>query len=200
MSYSKITLEEIRQKFGYQDIVKPIFPDNTKEIAPTEWLKESLRLASKLRITSEKARSEAIVYPILTSLKDINQDSFTFFSGENLNVDKARGLNGECDFIISKNAMASGVDTPIFCMVEAERNDMELGKPQCMAQMIGAKEYNLKYNKDIECIYGCVTTGTEWLFLKLTGNEIWVADQNRLYLNQLPKILGTFQYIIDEAK
>ena len=197
MSYSKITLEEIRQKFGYQDIVTEIFPDDIKEIAPTEWLKESLRLASKLRITSEKARSEAIVYPILTSLKDINQDSFTFFSGENLNVDKSLGLNGECDFIISKNSSASAIDTPIFCMVEAEKNDFDLGKPQCMAQMIGARMYNQKYGKNIETIYGCVTIGTEWLFLKLEGNEIWIDENNLLYLNQLPKILGTFQYIID---
>jgi hypothetical protein len=198
MSYSKITLEEIRQKFGIQDIVKPIFPENIVDVQPNEWLKEALRMAAKLRIRSKKARSEAIVFPILVAFKEVNQDKFMVYLGEKLNVDKE--LRGECEVIICKNAKASAIDTPIFCMVEAERNDMELGKPQCMAQMIGARMYNQKYGKNIETIYGCVTIGTEWLFLKLEGNEIWIDENNLLYLNQLPKILGTFQYIIDLYK
>lgn len=200
MSYSKITLEKIRQKFGIQDIVKPIFPENIAEVQPSVYLNEALRLAATIRLKSEKARSEMIVAPVLLSLKANNLNNFTFFSGENLNADKSLGLNGECDFIISKNSSASAIDTPIFCMEEAEKNDFDLGKPQCMAQMIGARMYNQKYGKNIETIYGCVTIGTEWLFLKLEGNEIWIDENNLLYLNQLPKILGTFQYIIDLYK
>lgn len=201
MSYSKITIDEIRQHFGYQDIIKPLFSDTITDLAPTAWLTETLRrsAASMQVIVSEKARSERIVTPILLELKEINPHFFEIFSGDNLNADKKQGLNGECDFIFSANAQASAIDVPIICMVEAERNDFELGKPQCMAQMIGAKVYNQKYGKNIETIYGCVTTGTEWLFMKLQDKCIYIHPQN-IYLEPLPRLLGVWQSIIDYYK
>jgi hypothetical protein len=46
-----------------------------------------------------------------------------------------------------------------------------------------------------ETIYGAVTNAFEWVFLKLEGDTVYI-DHNRYYLNELPKILGVFQYVI----
>jgi hypothetical protein len=84
-------------------------------------------------------------------------------------------------------------------MVEAKKNDIKEGLGQCIAQMIGAQLFNQKENNDIEVIYGCVTTGEDWQFLRLEGQTIDM-DENRYYINELGRLLWIFQSIIDTYK
>lgn len=46
------------------------------------------------------------------------------------------------------------------------------------------------------CIYGCVTTGTEWQFLKLENRTCFV-DTERYYIDKLENILGALQAVVD---
>jgi hypothetical protein len=55
-------------------------------------------------VGSEKARSEFIIAPFLVELKDLVKDEISIFSGKEFNVDKELGLNGVCDFLISKSS------------------------------------------------------------------------------------------------
>lgn len=56
------------------------------------------------------------------------------------------------------------------------------------------------FNKgEINTIYACVTTGGGWQFLKLEQNII-TFDKKRYYINEVEKILGVLQYIIDFYK
>jgi hypothetical protein len=58
----------------------------------------------------------------------------------------------------------------------------------------------LKKNKSpYETIYGVVTNGFDWIFLKLEGQTVFV-DMNRYYLVQLPLLMGIFQHIVDQYK
>ena len=70
---------------------------------------------------------------------------------------------------------------------------MELGVPQCAAQMIGAKMYNEKKGTEIPIIYGCVTTGNEWLFMSLE-NDLIKINPRLFYLNEVENVLGIFQF------
>jgi hypothetical protein len=45
-------------------------------------------------------------------------------------------------------------------------------------------------------IYGCVTTGTDWQFLKLEG-QLVTLEENLKYINELPQLLGIFQQIVN---
>ena len=152
-----------------------------------------------MRSTNEKTKSETIVAPILTELIKRNKDFATIYSGTDLNVDTARGLNGECDFIISKDIKSYDLNNPILQIIEAKDHDMKLGIPQCAAQMYASKLFNEKKNENIDCIYGCVTTGEIWQFMKLCEEELFV-DTQKYYLNEVDKILGVFQTIIDYYK
>ncbi|MCU0341578.1 MAG: hypothetical protein MUE30_17005 [Spirosomaceae bacterium] len=62
--------------------------------------------------------------------------------------------------------------------------------------MLGAKKYNEKKgNKNASLVYGCVTTGDDWIFMRLTDKiEI---DTEKYYLGNLPQLLGAFQHILD---
>ena len=67
---------------------------------------------------------------------------------------------------------------------------------QCIAQMVGAKIFNDKNNSNIIDIYGCVTTGEDWLFLKLnTLDNIVSIDSKKYYIDDVESILGIFSLL-----
>ena len=167
-------------------------------LEPSQNLKENLQLAAELPVRSEKAKSEAIVFPILVEVRNRNDKFFTIYSGDILNADESRGLKGECDFILAKDVHSFSINYPIIQIVEAKKNDIDLGVPQCAAQLLGAKIFNEKKGVNLEKIYGCVTTGDEWLFMKLENDLI--VDEQKYYLVEINKLLGIFQQIVDYYK
>jgi hypothetical protein len=197
MAYTDFTLDIIEEKFGIKNQVKPLFA-NIQPVSASEWLLTTLNHAQDLPIRSEKARSEWLVSPILTELRNRNDKYFTIYSGDTLNVDEQKGLRGECDFILSKNTGTFNISFPIFQIVEAKKNDLELGVAQCAAQLIGAKIFNQSKGVELKYIYGCVTTGREWMFLCL--NDDLLIDQNTYNITQLEVLLGVFQKVIDHYK
>ncbi len=52
-------------------------------------------------------------------------------------------------------------------LVEAKRDNLNSGLRQCIAQMVAAQRFNEAYHHPLPTIYGSVTTGTAWRFLKL---------------------------------
>ena len=65
-----------------------------------------------LAINTEKARSEFIIAPLLLELKRLLGEGFGLFSGVEFNVDAARGLNGYCDFILTRSPLQSVLTAP----------------------------------------------------------------------------------------
>ena len=198
MAYSDFTLEEIELKFGIRNQISSLFSE-VQPLTPSLRLQESLQTANELPIRSGKAKSELIVLPILLDLRARNDKFFTIYSGDQLTGDRESGLVGECDFILAKDIKTFDINYPFIQVVEAKKNDIEIGVPQCTAQLIGARIFNERKGVQIPKIYGCVTTGNEWLFMMLEDNTVFI-DSNLLYLTQVETILGTFQQIIDYYK
>jgi hypothetical protein len=198
MAYSDFSLAKVKKEFGLIEEKIQLFPE-LKVIEPSEWLKTTLNFSLRLALasSSEKARSEFIVAPLLLELEMINNQSFSIFSGERLDVLPEQGLNGECDFILSKNALSSTLQTPIFCLVEAKKNDIKEGLGQCVAQMLGATLFNQNEGLEYPVVYGCVTTGEIWQFLKLKDKTFYL-DSQHYYINEVAKLIGILQAILDE--
>ena len=55
----------------------------------------------QLALVSEKARSEFIVAPILLAVRELSGERIAILSGQRLDVDPDRRLQGECDFILA---------------------------------------------------------------------------------------------------
>jgi len=197
-SYSHFTLEAIEAQFGIKNRMMPLF-NSIKEIPVSDFLQRLLNNVAKLPMKSKKARSEMVVFPILLELRDLQNNFFTIYSGDTLNVDAERGLRGECDFIIAKDTGSLNVNAPIFQVVEAKKNDFDIGIPQCAAQMIASKIFNEKKGMDLNVIYGCVTTGEAWQFMKYIDNEILI-DTRKYYLGDVGELLGVLNEIIDFYK
>ncbi len=62
--------------------------------------------------------------------------------------------------------------------------------------MYGAQLFNEKDKNPRREMFGCVTTGEIWQFLKLE-NQTATADADRYYLEDIAKVLGIFKTIID---
>ena len=173
--YSSFSFKAVKKQFGLKS-VKGVLFDNLEPLQPSSWLLDSLERTSKMAIVSEKSRSEWIVSPIMVEVKYRNSDKMNVLSGENMDAAKDQSLTGECDFIFVKDPFALTVESLIFCLVEAERNDLMGGMGQCTAQMVGAQILNEQDGVNFPAIYGCVTTGTDWQFLKLENQLITIEN------------------------
>jgi hypothetical protein len=169
---------------------------NIATVLPTDFLVTTIDINSKQPLTTEKAKSEFIIAPILYEIARKNSDKVSFFSGYNFDVNKALGLKGFCDFIFTKYPASTIIKEPVFCVVEAKNDNVEKGVPQCVAEMYAAMLFNKQKKKEINVIYGCVTFGFQWLFLKMENNL--VSRDTKIYeLHELPKILGILQHIVE---
>ena len=197
MAYSDFSLAQVKKTFGLVETSVCLFPD-IAALPPSDWLQETLRYSLRLALSSssEKARSEFIVAPILIELERRNTEKLSIYSGETLDVDVDKGLKGECDFILAKGPVSLTMQAPIVAIVEAKKSDIKGGLGQCIAQMLGAQQFNQLESNPISEIYGCVTTGENWQFLTL--NDIHVAiDSQRYYINEVDRLLGVLQAIVD---
>jgi len=199
MSYGDFDLKKVRDTFQLQ-IVEDVdlfsaWPD--VEISPflTQILKQNVPLA--LAMGTEKARSELIIVNILLELK--NKLNVSFFSGLDFNVDKTKGLNGFCDFIISQSSEQLFLNAPVIAMVEAKNENIIGGLGQCAAEMVAARIFNERENNPIQAVYGVVTTGHAWKFLKLQGEQLFI-DVEDYYIKHPPKIMGILVEIVRQKR
>ena len=150
-------------------------------------LNENVFLATA--INTEKARSELIIAPVLLEVRRILNFQIGFFSGSEFNVDLQAGLSGYCDYILTASKEAYEIRTPVVTLAEAKNESIKSGLGQCIAQMVAAQLFNQRNAEAISSIYGAVTTGTDWKFLKLTDKTIWI-DKRDYFINEVSQILG----------
>jgi hypothetical protein len=151
-----------------------------------------------LAINTEKARSEFIIAPVLLELRRSMHGSFGLFSGIEFDVDASRGLNGFCDFILTRSPRQIILTAPIVTIVEAKNDNLRSGLGQCIAAMVAAYEFNQKTGAGGGPIFGVVTTGSAWKFLRLNHPEVTV-DIHEYYIDNLAKIVGILTQIIRGA-
>lgn len=138
---------------------------------------------------TEKARSELIVMPILADIRNQANKQITIFSGKTFDVSPKLGLKGQCDFIISKSPDIFVLREPIAAIVEAKKGAIEIAWGQCAAEMIASRMFNEKHDIKNPFVYGVVTSGDYWQFLKLDQNTLYIQPEP-LHYDKLELIMG----------
>ena len=189
-SFSQITRIELFKDFGI-NIFQGAFLPQVESVPVPSWLQHVIesRRSSLATMRTEKSISEAFIAPVLMAVEDEYKDKIRVFSGEPLITDE---LSGICDFLITKDPTAFDPQGGYFVLVEAKKQDLLSGVPQCVAEMYAAQTLN--GNSDI--VYGCVSIGVEWIFIKLEG-KIATADSTIFTISEVDKILGVFGWIIN---
>lgn len=132
--------------------------------------------------SNEKTRSEMLIAPLLIGVAI--HCNVSLYSGNDFTVNRI--LSGTVDYLFSKTTpQASTVQPPITAVVEAKSLHLDRGITHCLVQMVAAQQFNSQPNT----VYGVVTTGTIWRFLKLQG-KIVTIDLTKYSLSSPERIFS----------
>ncbi|HBE20455.1 MAG TPA: hypothetical protein DEG17_22865 [Cyanobacteria bacterium UBA11149] len=199
MPYSEFSLKKVKKDFDLNILEVPTFISDIVPVKPSDSLAQFLEkyLPLALALNTEKARSEMIICPILLEIKEIFDRKISLFSGNDFTVDQSLGLNGVCDFLISKSPEQLFIEAPAVIVVEAKKEDLNGGLGQCVAEMVAAGRFNQKDGNFGNPIYGCVTTGNLWKFMKLEEQTVTIGLREYT-LPPIEDILGILVSFISE--
>jgi hypothetical protein len=198
MAYNKFKIEMLKNELGVPVQKNSWLPKQLPAFEDDIRLIETLQEVKKIYLGSEKARSEFIVTPILQALYRKYPEKFSIFSGYEFNIDKSKGLNGFCDFILSSSMDSFIVEAPVFFVVETKKTDIDDNAiAQCGAEMYAAQIFNERKEKQKKIIYGCVTSAYSWGFLKLENNIITIEpNYASLNFDNPYAVLSSLQWIL----
>ena len=199
MAYSDFTLKKIKSELNIKIVEKNSVFSHIKSVEISGYLKNTLKrnIPLALAINTEKARSEMIIINILLEIKEKFSDKISLFSGIDFNVDKEKGLTGFCDFIFSNSPEQLYLDSPVITITEAKNENIVSGLGQCIAEMYASQIYNEKEGYDLSSVYGGVTTGDEWKFVKLIKDTAYI-DADNYYINDIEKIVGILTEMVQQ--
>jgi hypothetical protein len=196
VDYSSFTLSDITKKFKISlPETTDLFVDVPETPIRLEFLAQfNTTLPLALATSTEKARSEFIIAPVLAELWLLQNRRIGLLSGVEFNIDEAQGLVGVCDYIITLSPEQMFVKAPVMMLVEAKNEDLKRGYGQCIAEMIAAQTFNVREGSESAQVYGVVTIGELWRFLVLEGT-IARIDSRSYHIDRLPKIMGILLHL-----
>jgi hypothetical protein len=191
VSYSDFSIEEVKARFNVRlDETQDLFA-SVPGVAVSPLLRETLaeNVPLALAISTEKARSELIIAPVLLEARRQVRPQVSLFSGVDFTVDPDQGLKGVCDFLLSLSAEQLTIEAPVIAVVEAKNENMKAGIGQCLAEMVAVQLFNERKGRRLLAAYGVVTTGNNWKFLQLTGDTAYV-DLAEYYIKEVELVVG----------
>ena len=199
MAYSNFTLAMVRQAFNLQTVQSIGLFSETAPVEPSETLTRALAKKAPLAIAiaTEKAKSELIVSEVLFELREHFEQRISLFSGIDFTVDTAAKLTGICDFLVSLSPEQFELEAPVIVLVEAKNDALTSGLGQCVAEMVAAQRFNAEHGNDIPCVYGATTSGMDWLFLKLEGQQLSI-DMSAYTIERCDRILGILASMVQQ--
>jgi hypothetical protein len=175
-------LDIVQHQFGIQivETTQPlVVPIPLPEPLMREWIIEASRDRITLK-TNETTRREGIVGQMMISVALPFDRSL--WIGQPLEVDPMQGLVGVCDYLVSRSPLTFRIHPPVVLIVEVKRS-LDHCLSHCLVELAAAQ----RLNNSTEPIYGVLTTGLGWQFLKLEG-AIATVEQTVYALEPLDRI------------
>ena len=115
---------------------------------------------------------------VLLEVRRRLRGKISVFSGEEFTVQPEVDLTGDVDFLISRSPEQLFIKVPAVVLVATKTQDLKQALGECVAEMVAAQRFNEQKRLSISTIYGVVTSGTVWRFLKLEQQVITVDLTN----------------------
>lgn len=178
----KFPVDEILQELGVTFEVSPLKFQPAAEDSglAAETLKARLEnRRQRVRLTSEAARREVLIAPILLEVADITQAIVNI----EYPVEVNQFLSGDLDYLLEAQHRV--------LVVEAKQADLTRGFTQLATELIALDQW-VELSDPI--LYGAITTGDIWQFGSFTRAEKRITQDTMLYrvptdLAQLMQIL-----------
>lgn len=201
MAFSDFDLRTAVQTFGlHVERDTELFAGVTP-LEPSDYLRALLDefVPLALALNTEMARREYITTPLLIEAKRRAAGPVHVLPGMALDADKARGLNGYCDYLISRSDEIYYLQSPLAAVVEAKREDVIGGLGQCAAAMVGMRVFNERYGTPFPVLHGAVSSGSVWKFLTLE-EDLLSIDRREYYIDETGVLLGILVQIMGGPK
>lgn len=189
-------IPDVQEKFGIRHIEND-FIKIEDPVSPSEQFLQELEFSRQYIpiFASEGARCEAVIFPILREVYKKYAKHYALWIKEPLAYDET--LSGTPDYFISTRSELGKlvVGTPLIMLVEAKKNDFEVGWGQCLAELVAAQ----KINEDTEHpVYGIVSDGTFWQIGHLV-NETFTQNRTSFSVDNLPVLFGAIDSVFKAA-
>ena len=140
---------------------------------------------------SEGARCQAVIYPILREVYKAYAEDYVLWIKEPLAYDAT--LSGTPDYFVATRSEFGKpvIGTPLVILVEAKKNDFEVGWGQCLAALIAAQKIQAAAAFPV---YGIVTDGVMWQFGKLVG-DVFTENLTPFSLGDMPRLFGAIDTV-----
>jgi hypothetical protein len=197
MSFSDFDLKGVTRRFDLKIVEQPDLFGAAPELPASPVLRGLLADYYPLAkaINTEKARSEFLIAPVLAEVRARLDHRVSLFSGVDFPAAPDQGLSGICDFIMSRSPEQQFLSAPLVVVIEAKNENIKSGLGQCVAAMIGARLFNEREGNPPSAIFGAVTSGTIWQFLRLE-NPILGLDERDYHIGEIDKILGILTWML----
>jgi hypothetical protein len=199
MSFRDFSFPKVEQDLGLHVRDADLFP-TAPECPVRDSIAELVRDGAQLALanSTEKAKSEFIIAPVLLELRRLAGGKIALFSGVEWEVDPSRGLAGYCDFIMTRGGSEHVLRAPFVAVVEAKNDLIRTGLGQCIASMYAARISNERTHERSGPVFGVVTTGAAWKFLRMEGDDV-LLDREEHFIDNLPRIMGILTTITEAA-
>jgi hypothetical protein len=194
MAYNKFSIKTVGERLGLAINLRGHIFENIRAIKPRPIILELLEPMDGYPLVSEIARREWYIATVFRELLYLLDQKITIWSAERFDVDPALGLVGEADYLMTYGNPTIPMRPPVIAVAEAKPDNLRSGMGQCIAEMYAAKIYNERAGITDKIIYGIVTTGLVWGFLRLTGQSVEI-DTKEYTLQELDYILGIIVYM-----
>lgn len=193
LTFRFMTWDLLEEKHGVLEGPRRALLTQIAEVAPSPVLVANVQRGLRSRLANERAKAYRLVDPVIAEVEALRPDQISSIPEAAIEIKGKEGLCGNPDFLISGSTTSKLV--PIVSIVEAKKDDIDAGLPQCAAELYAAYLMN---GERPEQLYGCVTTGREWRFLCfVTVSRQVIVDLDVYYINELPRLLGVLCHIVD---
>lgn len=189
-------IPDVQEKFGIKHVENDFVRIEETAALSAQFLQELEFSRRYINIfTSEEARCETIIYPILREVYKGYAENYALWIKKSLVHDEI--LSGTPDYFISTRSELGMlvVGTPLIMMAEAKKNDFEEGWGQCLAELVAAQKIN---DTPDTPVYGIVTDGERWQFGKFVGNA-FIQHRTSFSIDNLPTLFGAINAIFKAA-
>jgi hypothetical protein len=186
---------QVQREYGIKYREENFIPPGELEPSATFVQEFEFNQANIDVFSSEGARAEAVIFPVLREVYKRHADKYTLWIQKPIVFDDK--LNGTPDYIVAtKSELGKTVlETPLVMMAEAKKNDFEQGWGQCLAEMVAAQKLNQEANWPV---YGVVTDGLMWQFGKLT-NGTMIKNKAVATVDEIAELLGMLDFIFQSS-
>jgi hypothetical protein len=195
--FSKFVFPDVLARFGLTRRPPADLFAGVPPVPPGDIWTASRDATSKLGALAhtEFSRSVWLVGPLLTDFWARYRGTISLIGGVEFAADPADELNGFVDFLVCRGPQTHVVTPPTLIIFEAKRDSIPDGLGQCIAGMVGVQRFNRRHGQPDGPVYGCVTTGSLWRFLRLDG-LVLTEDEAEYPLAQADRLLGILTHIV----